>query len=542
MGGGPVDDPRASLEFRLLSQADKIRAVLVGLFVFIVYVAPREEMRSFDFAAVVVALSALYAVFSHFILNWRSVRSEGHVSLMAGLLVCADLFCVSAFAWAVGPHFSSLATLLLLDVVFTASFFSGFEIVLVVGTVCCAYYLLAQAAGDPGATWQVIGQTGATVVVGWFTHALSEVRRREAAVTDRIVRNLTEGVLLVSSDGRITLVNPRAEQMVGVKSKEILGLRVDDPAAREALQPLEPLLCDVLEGLHSYSPATSPRSSDVHIEDPEPMEVQVLTVPCSGQRGDVSGWVVVCRDVTAVLSDVRAREEGLAAASHELRGRIHSVRAATEVLTAMAHELSPQMHMEALKLLDGETSRLSRLIARILDAAAIERGEMRLRTEPVNLAAVARAVCDGLQPLAKEKNIALHMEADPDAPTIYGDRERLDQVVQNLVENALKFTPEGGSVVVRVQRAEGEVIVSVSDTGQGIPEDKRELIFHKFVRDEEHARISRNAGLGLGLYITEEIVRSHHGRINVQSKEGLGSTFTVALPIRPADEGAPPTE
>jgi PAS domain S-box-containing protein len=535
-----VDDPRTSLEFRLLGQADKIRGVLVGLFLFVVYTAPREEMRSFHFAAVVVVFSALYAVFSHFVLNWRSVRSEGHVSLMAGLLVCADLFCVSAFAWAVGPHFSSLATLLLLDVVFTATFFSGYEIVLVVSTVCCAYYLLAQASGDPGATWQVIGQSGATVVVGWFTHVLSEVRRREAAVTDRIVRNLTEGVLLISAEGRINLVNPRTEQMAGVKAKEVLGLRIGDPGAKQALAPLTPLLGDVEEGIRASSPERAPRSTNVRIEDPAPMEVQVLTVPCAAERGGVAGWVVVCRDVTAVLSDVRAREEGLAAASHELRGRIHSVRAATEVLTAMAHELSPQMHSEALALLDGETSRLSRLIARILDAAVIERGEMRLRAEPVDLGELARAVCDGLQPLATEKQITLQLKAAPGLPAVFGDRERLDQVVQNLVENALKFTPEGGAVQVRVHAAEGEVVVAVSDNGQGIPEDRRDVIFRKFVRDEEHARISRSAGLGLGLYITEEIVRSHHGRIDVESQEGAGSTFTVALPILPLiDEGSP---
>lgn len=531
-----MDDPRTSLEFRLLSQADKIRGVLVGLFLFLVYTAPREDMRSFDFAAVVVAFSAIYAVFSHYVLNWRAVRSEGHVSLMAGLLVCADLFCVSAFVWAVGPRFDSLATLLLLDVVFTASFFTGFEIVLVVGTVCCAYYLLAQASGDPEAAWQVIGHSGATVVVGWFTHVLSEVRRREAAVTDRIVRNLTEGVLLISAEGRINLINPRAEQMVGVEAKRLLGLHLNDPRDQEALAPLAPLVGDVMEGLRRPGPGTAACSDTVHIEDPAPMEVQVLTVPCTGERGAVAGWVVVCRDVTAVLSDVKAREEGLAVASHELRGRIQSVRAATEVLTAMAHELSPQMHNEALKLLDGETSRLSRLIARILDAAVIERGEMRLRPVEVQLATVARAVCDGLRSLATEKNITLRLDVAEDVPTIYGDRERLDQVVQNLVENALKFTPDGGEVRVTVGAAHGEVVISVSDTGQGIPADRRELIFHKFVRDEEHARISRNAGLGLGLYITEEIVRSHHGRIDVESKEGAGSTFTVALPIHPTEE------
>lgn len=198
------------------------------------------------------------------------------------------------------------------------------------------------------------------------------------------------------------------------------------------------------------------------------------------------------------------------------------------------------MHSEALRLLDGETSRLSRLIARILDAAVIERGEMRLRAEDVDLGLVARAVCDGLQSLAAEKHISLRLEASPDVPHIYGDRERLDQVVQNLVENALKFTPDGGEVAVRVQARAGEVVVSVSDNGQGIPADRRSVIFHKFVRDEEHARISRNAGLGLGLYITEEIVRSHHGRIDVESTEGAGSTFTVALPIQPEAEGDAP--
>jgi len=522
-----MDDPRRSFEFRLLDQADKIRIIIVGFFLVVLYTAPPQQGIRTSLAASVMAFAAIYALFARFVVNWQSIRREGQVHLMAGFLVVADVLFMSVFLWAMDGAFTSMSVLLLTDVVFAAAFFTGLELVAVVGIVCNAYVVLAASKPGPDVIWSMMAGVGAIVVVAWLAYALSEVARREQATSDRIVKYLTEGVVLVSDQGVISVVNPRIEQMLGVRSQDLVGANVHDPANAERLAPIAELLAD-LPGPGQAHRDTKAR--EIRLEQPQPLVIQCVTVPCMTETGKLAASVVVCKDITDMLLTVRAQEEGLALLSHELRGRVHGLRASAEVLSRMVDVLTPEMRHEMIGILESETRRLTRLIGRLLDASSIEDGSEKFSLDLVSVGQIARDVCRSLERTAQEQGIVLTCEVAPDTPVVQGDTTRLDQVLQNLAENALRFTPAGGQVTVAVAPVEKGARVSVTDTGCGIPPDRAEVIFEKFVHEDEGKRGSVGGGLGLGLHICREIVRRHGGQIGVHSEVGKGSEFFFTLP------------
>lgn len=529
-----MDLPRRSLEFRLLDQADKIRLVLVGLFLVTLYTLPRSAVAHFPIAATVITFYCLYVLFGHFVLNWHLIRREGRVHLMAALMVCVDVLFMSVFVWALGPDFNNLSLLLLLDVVFAAAFFSGFELPLVTGLVCGAMIALgASAPPEAHRLHAQAGMVGATVVVAWLAYAMAEVARHEKATSDRIVRFLTEGVMLITGNGEIAVVNPRIEHMFGVDGSKLVGLNIRDPANAAALEPLSCILEDIPTGPDE---SERTRARQLHIENPNPMDVETLIVPCAAPGTGQSAWVIVCKDITQVLTKVRVKEEGLAVITHELRGRLHSVRASSEVLIRMADHLTPQVRAEALRLLDSETRRLSRLIGRTLEAAAMEDGSDNMQFEDLCLNSLVREACGGLISLAREKNQTITVETSPARPRVWADATRLDQVVCNLVENAVKFTPEGGRIQVTVSSDGDAARVSVADNGCGVEPEMREAIFEKFTHGESGAAGYVSGGLGLGLFLCREIVHKHGGEITCDSVRGRGSTFTFTLPLARAAE------
>ena len=502
--------------------------MLVGFFLITLYTVPRAQVANHLVAATVITFAALYAVFVHFVLNWQSIRREGQVHLMAAFLVCTDILFISVFVWAMGAPFLNLALLLLLDVVFAAAFFSGLELPLVTGVVCGAYIALNIALGRPMVAWHATaGVVGAIVVVAWLAYATAEVARRERATTDRIVRYLTEGVMLVTREGELAVVNPRIEHMLGINASNVVGLNIHDPRNATALEHLADILADVPKGA-VYDPEIAMRQ--LHIENPTPVDIQSLTVPCVTDDSQLVAWVVVCKDITDVLSTVRVKEEGIAVLSHELRGRLHSVRASSEVLIRMADHLSPEVRAETLRLLDTETRRLSHLIGRTLETTAIEDKTARFEFEAVALEELIGEVCKRFRDAAAKKELALLFECAGDIPAVRGDSTRLDQVVHNLLENAIKFTPPNGQVRLEVVGENGHARVTVADTGVGIPAERREAIFEKFAHGETGTPAYVDGGLGLGLYICREIVHRHGGEIGVDSVEGRGATFYFTVP------------
>jgi signal transduction histidine kinase len=236
---------------------------------------------------------------------------------------------------------------------------------------------------------------------------------------------------------------------------------------------------------------------------------------------------------------IRAREEVVAVVSHDLRNPVSAIgMIASNVRKMPPERLGPDSLAEYLRIISEAAAQADELIQNLLDASRIEAGQLRIAPRPAPLAPLVRAALDVLAPIAAERGIALRAEVRDDLPPVMADAPRVQQVISNLVGNAIKFTPSGGRVVVSARGAGGptaaeEVEVAVSDTGAGIPP---EHLPHVFDRYWQATRTTRR-GAGLGLPIAKGLVEAHGGRIWVESMVGEGSTFRFTLPVAGGEEG-----
>jgi signal transduction histidine kinase len=223
------------------------------------------------------------------------------------------------------------------------------------------------------------------------------------------------------------------------------------------------------------------------------------------------------------------KDEFLATVSHEIRTPLSAVLGWAQILESK--QLPPEGVERAIAAIGRNATALAHMIDDLLDTSRILNGAIRLALRPVDLAAVAQGALDAVRPLAATKNVHLAFDDVPGSRTVSGDAERLQQVIWNLLANAIKFTPEGGRVDVFIESATEHVEVRVVDTGQGISPDLLPHVFERF-RQGDDATTRRHTGLGLGLGIARCLVELHGGTVQAASPGvGQGATFTVRLPI-----------
>jgi PAS domain S-box-containing protein len=227
---------------------------------------------------------------------------------------------------------------------------------------------------------------------------------------------------------------------------------------------------------------------------------------------------------------VRIRDVFLSVASHELKNPLTALLGQAQLLVRRAERGGTMREQEihSLNVIAAQASRLNKMILALLDVSRLETGQLSIERAPLDLGALARQVVTEVQPTLEKHTLTYH---GPDVPImIEGDALRLEQVLHNLVQNAIKYSPGGGQVSVRLVPCETTVGVSVTDEGLGIPQEALPRLFHRFYRAsnaEEHSI----AGMGIGLYVVREIVRLHGGTVTVESTEDVGSTFTIVLPL-----------
>lgn len=227
------------------------------------------------------------------------------------------------------------------------------------------------------------------------------------------------------------------------------------------------------------------------------------------------------------------KSEFVAVASHELRTPLTAIKNAVELVLMEKMGKLNENQKKFLTMAERNISRLMNILNDLLNLSRIESGKMVLKLEELNLRTILELIYFTFQPQAEEKAIELKLDLPPGLPLVYGDREKVEQVLNNLVNNALKFTPKKGEIIISVRRCaedEGMVAISVKDTGIGIPPDQIDKIFEKFYQVESSLQRS-HGGTGLGLAISKGLVEAQRGKIFVQSEVGEGSTFTFTLPI-----------
>jgi two-component system, OmpR family, sensor kinase len=318
-------------------------------------------------------------------------------------------------------------------------------------------------------------------------------------------------------------------------------------APRPKVAPLLALLTDELSGPFLWGGAIALLTSLVlafviarWIADPlEQIVVAARTVPSDNIPPVVERGPHEVRELAkAFNSMVRrvragrdAQRDFVANVSHELKTPLTSIQGFSQALMDGTAE-TPDARRQAAEIIFSEAGRMHRMAIDLLDLAKLDAGTAEFQNAQVDMRALLREICDKFQPMAAREQVLLRLVLPESMPPLSGDGDRLAQVFSNLIDNALKFTPEGGTVTIRATGDDKEIQVSVNDTGSGIPVGALPYIFDRFYRADAARAGGDNHGAGLGLAIAHEIVTAHGGRISVRSAEGRGTGFVVHLPLR----------
>jgi two-component system, OmpR family, phosphate regulon sensor histidine kinase PhoR len=268
-------------------------------------------------------------------------------------------------------------------------------------------------------------------------------------------------------------------------------------------------------------------SSSVTRPDGTEIEIAMTAAPVRDASGAIFGCVNVFRDVTREREVDRMKSEFVSTVSHELRTPLTSIRAYAETLRDMVDD-NPTVQ-EFLTVIEEEAVRLTRLINDLLNVSRIESGRVQLRDDPAGLEPLVRRAIQTVQPKATTSEVAIEIEIPPNLPPFRGDADAIQQVLTNLVDNAVKYNRRGGRVQVRAW-LNGGVAVEVRDTGLGMSDEAVRRLGERFFRvDSSETR--RIGGTGLGMTLVTEILAGHAVRLEVESVEGTGSVFRFVLPL-----------
>ena len=381
---------------------------------------------------------------------------------------------------------------------------------------------------------------------------LAEIERLKLAA---IVESSDDAITSADLDGIVTSWNKGAEQMFGYTAEEMVGHSGSVLVPEGDTTDSNTRIAAVVEMGEGRFEVTRRRKDGALID------IAVTMSAVRNNEGEVVGVAAIAQDITdrrrleqereeftrelevrneRLLELDRLKDEFVALVSHELRTPLTSIRGYLElVLDGEAGEVTDEQR-QFLGVVERNANRLLELVGDLLFLAQIEAGKLSLEVGAVDLAAVAAESVETARPLAEDKEITLTLATSP-LPLLAGDRARLAQLLDNLVSNAIKFTPEGGRVDVRASSSRGNAILEVRDTGMGIPAEEQEHVFERFFRT---TRATEQAiqGTGLGLAISKAIVHAHGGRITLASSDGEGATFRVTIPIRAVQPAAPARE
>jgi signal transduction histidine kinase/CHASE2 domain-containing sensor protein len=375
--------------------------------------------------------------------------------------------------------------------------------------------------------------------LAWKLRAVDDLTTRLLArmgFINRILSSMDEGVLVADLEGRIVFANREATRLFGCEQIELIGESFAEFLIQRGA-------IDQLKLREAVKAAADGRSSQLEFEitGPEPRyhslllsaldaDARAATDPEFTPAGRRVGVVALISDITKRVELDRMKTETLQLVSHELRTPLTSIRGLTDVL--IKFPVASDEASEMLGTIRSEAARLGEMINRYLDLTRLESGAQPLRLTEMNCQQLLADCVRSLSSFAAERRITLSSEVNPDALALRADAQLLTQAINNLLGNAIKYSPPETEVAVAAELNHANVMISVRDQGFGIPEEARDRIFEKFYRLERDTT-SDVVGAGLGLPLVKEIVERHGGRITFESGAATGSTFTIHLPLQP---------
>lgn len=357
-----------------------------------------------------------------------------------------------------------------------------------------------------------------------YTTALQDITESKSRLRV-MVNRLTEGVMTTDAKKLIVQANPAFMHMLGYHGEEVVGRHVTD------LIDDEKLLDIIDQALVMPSNTFAEITHEIRLaENGEEKFFSARCTPFRGRLNENIGTITVLHDITALKKMDRMKSDFVSMVSHEIRSPMNSLLMQLKiVLDGLAGDVTPKQQ-EILQRASEKILNLNNLVTELLDLSRIESGLIAHEKELVNISGLLADQQTFHTPYAKEKDIAISLSCPGNLPPILANRQNIEEIFANLITNAIKYSPRGGSISIRTMVESDYLKTEVSDTGFGISPEDLEKIFIRFYRVKD-VNTREIHGTGLGLAIVKSIVESHHGNISVASEIGKGTTFTVWLPV-----------
>ena len=379
------------------------------------------------------------------------------------------------------------------------------------------------ASGDFGGKIKVHSNDEIGKLAHAFNQMAEELKTKIQTITDdrnqmqAVLTSVIEGVVAVDGNERVILFNSAIEEMLNLDRDRVLGQFFWEVIRNSELNAL---LKEAMEEKRL-------QTKELILLFPQEKIFEVHALPIKGEE-DISGVVAVLHDITEIKRLEKMRTEFVANVSHELRTPITSIKGFIETLKDGAIE-EPENNRRFLNIIETHAERLNNLISDLLELSRIESREIGMEFHPVNLRESIENVVFNFRRAVEQKGYIVEIDIPLDFPQVVADPEKMEQVFSNLLDNAIKFTPEKGKICIRAIDRGKNVQIEISDTGIGIPREHLPRLFERFYRVDK-ARSREIGGTGLGLSIVKHIIQAHGGKVGVESESDKGSKFYFILP------------
>ncbi|WP_294315022.1 ATP-binding protein [uncultured Chryseobacterium sp.] len=357
---------------------------------------------------------------------------------------------------------------------------------------------------------------------------LEETLRKSEQRLQGILETMAEGVGVIDATGQLVYANPMAQQILGLSESKIKERTYDDPKWQNLR--LDGTLLPSEEHPMSIMMSTQKPVYDheVGVKAPERdiMYISINAAPLFDDEGNLTGGIGTFMDVTTRRMLTQGKEDFISIASHELKTPVTALKASLQLLQRSHDRLPPESRAKLLDQSIKSLDKLSGLINSLLDTSRIEQGQLKLDKRPFTISELFDDCCSNFSQITDQEII---FEGDIHEQ-VMADNQQIGQVMINFISNAIKYAPESKQVIITAKKiSDHEIKISVRDQGPGIPKEKLEHLFKRYYRTNYHGQ--KFTGLGLGLFISGDIIKEHGGRIGVESEEGKGSEFWFTLPI-----------
>ena len=337
-----------------------------------------------------------------------------------------------------------------------------------------------------------------------------------------IINNLVDGLLVFDSENRLSLVNPQVENLFGLKEKDMIGKTIFELSIFPTVEPLINLIGKEIK--------REIFKKEIKIKENLTLEVTAVPVMIEGGKGLIN--LIILHDITREKVVERMKTEFVSVAAHQLRTPLSAIKWTLKMLLDEdLGKITPEQR-EFLQKTYTSNERMISLINDLLDVTRIEEGKHIYKPILTKIESIIQFVVNSYREGAERKKIKIiFKKTEEKLPKIVIDVEKIKLAIQNLLDNAIKYTPQGGTVTILLKRGKKEIIISIKDTGVGIPKDQQDRVFSKFFRGANAIRMETE-GSGLGLFIAKNIIETHGGKIWFESLENKGTNFYFTLPVK----------